>query len=161
MINELYVDAEKVIEGYRDQGWLVATAESCTGGLLAGQLTAIPRSSKVFERGFVTYSNDAKQDLLGVPASLIKEKGAVSAEVAEAMAAGALARSKADVTIAVTGIAGPGGGSAEKPLGLVYLARAMKSGGVVHERHVFEGDRTNVRKASVIRGLELLLEALS
>ena len=148
MINELYVDAEKVIEGYRDQGWLVATAESCTGGLLAGQLTAIPRSSKVFERGFVTYSNDAKQDLLGVPASLIKEKGAVSAEVAEAMAA-------------VTGIAGPGGGSAEKPLGLVYLARAMKSGGVVHERHVFEGDRTNVRKASVIRGLELLLEALS
>src|SRR5262249_45856777 len=127
---------------YRQRGWMIATAESCTGGLIAATLTEIAGSSDVVDRGFVTYSNEAKSDLLGVPATLIAEHGAVSAEVASAMAAGALNRSRAAIAVAVTGIAGPGGGSPEKPVGLVYIGLARRDQPEPSvERHVFDGRR--------------------
>jgi nicotinamide-nucleotide amidase len=109
--------AAATLAALRARGWMVATAESCTGGMIAAALTSVAGSSDVVDRGFVTYSNEAKMDMLGVPAALIAAHGAVSAEVAAAMAEGALTRSRAGVTVAVTGIAGPGGGSAEKPVG--------------------------------------------
>lgn len=133
----------------------LATAESCTGGLIAAALTEIAGSSDVVERGFVTYSNEAKSELLGVPADLIRSEGAVSEPVARAMAEGAIARSGADVAVAVTGIAGPGGATASKPVGLVHIACARKGGATLHERHVFPGDRGAVRLAAV--GAALLL----
>lgn len=135
----------------------VATAESCTGGMIASAITDIAGSSHVFERGFVTYSNEAKVDLLGVPAPLIAEHGAVSEAVARAMAEGAIAHSRADIAVAVTGIAGPGGGSAEKPVGLVYIGAGRRGEPVAVERHVFSGDRAAVRQATALRALELLL----
>jgi nicotinamide-nucleotide amidase len=141
---------------------MIATAESCTGGLIAASLTEIAGSSDVVDRGFVTYSNEAKTDLLGVPADLIATHGAVSSEVAAAMALGALAHSRAAVAISVTGIAGPGGGSAEKPVGLVYigLARRDQPAPLV-ERHVFDGRRHEVRLQSVVRAIDLLIDAAS
>ncbi|MCS6920379.1 MAG: CinA family protein [Elioraea sp.] len=145
----LLADAEALLEDFRRAGLRLATAESCTGGLIAAVLTAIPGSSDVVERGFVTYSNDAKSDLLGVDPALIARLGAVSAEVAEAMVRGALARSRAEVALAVTGIAGPGGGTATKPVGLVFLAGIRTGGEPRVERHLFGGDRTAVRLASV------------
>ncbi len=157
--------AEALLAAYRRAGLTIATAESCTGGLVAGCLTEIAGSSDVFERGFVTYSNAAKTELLGVPANLIAERGAVSAEVAEAMARGALDRSQADATVALTGIAGPGGGpggaKAEKPVGLVHLC-AFRRGAVAfkEQRVIFEGDRTAVRLSSVATALEMLVELL-
>jgi nicotinamide-nucleotide amidase len=141
-------------------GLRLATAESCTGGLIAGCLTAIPGSSAVVERGFVTYSNEAKTDMLGVPADLIGRVGAVSAEVAEAMATGALDHSRADIAVSVTGIAGPDGGTPTKPVGLVYLGVARRGGSVRHERHIFSGDRDGIRQAAVIRALELAAGAV-
>jgi nicotinamide-nucleotide amidase len=141
-------------------GLRLATAESCTGGLIAGCLTAIPGSSAVVERGFVTYSNEAKTDMLGVPADLIGRVGAVSAEVAEAMATGALDHSRADIAVSVTGIAGPDGGTPTKPVGLVYLGVARRGGSVRHERHIFSGDRDGIRQAAVIRALELAAGAI-
>jgi nicotinamide-nucleotide amidase len=152
----LLARAERLLEACRRTGLRVAVAESCTGGLIAGCLTEIPGSSDVVERGFVTYSNAAKVELLGVPAKLIQDAGAVSTEVAEAMAAGALGRSPADVVVAATGVAGPGGGSAEKPVGLVYLGAARRGAAPTHERHVFAGDRAAVRLASVEAALDLL-----
>ena len=113
-------------------GLKLATAESCTGGLIAAILTEVPGSSDVFERGFVTYSNEAKTELLGVPAELIEKHGAVSEEVARAMASGALGHSRADIAVAVTGVAGPGGGTTAKPVGLVHLAAARR-GSVTHK----------------------------
>jgi nicotinamide-nucleotide amidase len=151
--------SEAVLARHRRAGRTVATAESCTGGLIAAALTDIAGSSEVFERGFVVYSNAAKADLLGVPAALIEQHGAVSREVAAAMADGALRHSTADIAIAVTGVAGPGGGSPAKPVGLVYLAIASRGRAPTVERHVFPGDRAAVRTASVKRGLELLLNA--
>jgi nicotinamide-nucleotide amidase len=148
--------AKGLLETYRRQGLRVATAESCTGGLVAACLTAIAGSSDVFDRGFVTYSNEAKMDLLGVPAALLEAHGAVSDEVARAMAEGALAHSRADVAVAITGIAGPGGGSEQKPVGLVFMGVARKGGSTVVERHVFPGDRSDVRRASLERALGLL-----
>lgn len=145
----LLADAEALLAEFRRAELRLATAESCTGGLIAAALTAIPGSSDVVERGFVTYSNEAKSDLLGVDPALIARVGAVSAEVAEAMARGALARSRADVALAVTGIAGPGGGTATKPVGLVFLAGIRTGGEPRVERHLFGGDRTAVRLASV------------
>jgi nicotinamide-nucleotide amidase len=141
---------------------LIATAESCTGGLIAGALTAIAGSSAVFDRGFVTYSNTAKTEMLGVPADLIERVGAVSEEVARAMAEGALARSPVTVTVAVTGIAGPGGGSSQnKPVGLVHFASASRDGTVTHERHIFPGDRDAVRYATALNALDMLIRQIS
>lgn len=136
----------------------IATAESCTGGLIAGALTAIPGSSAVFERGFVTYSNAAKAEMLGVDADLIARVGAVSEEVARAMARGAVAASRADLAVAVTGIAGPDGGTPDKPVGLVHIATAGIA--ELHRRCLFPGDRTRVRAATVETALALLLAAL-
>jgi nicotinamide-nucleotide amidase len=153
-------EAETLLAAYRARGWRIATAESCTGGLIAAALTAIPGSSDVVDRGFVTYSNEAKSDLVGVPAGLIVEHGAVSEPVARAMAEGALARSLADCTVSVTGVAGPGGGSAAKPVGLVWFGRALRDGPSVTWHAVFPGDRTAVRHATVLRAFAMLREAL-
>ncbi len=139
---------------------VVATAESCTGGLIAAALTAISGSSAYMDRGFVTYSNTAKTEMLGVPADLILRVGAVSEEVARAMAEGALARSPATATIAVTGVAGPTGGSPEKPVGLVHFAAARRGGSTSHERHIFPGDRDAVRLATALTALELLVRRI-
>jgi nicotinamide-nucleotide amidase len=151
--------AEAVLMRCRDKKLMIATAESCTGGLIAGALTDIAGSSDVVERGFVTYSNRAKTEMLGVPAALIAWHGAVSAEVARAMAAGALAHAPVDLTVAVTGIAGPGGGSADKPVGLVHLATARRGGKTHSEHQIFPGDRGDIRRATVERALELLQAA--
>jgi nicotinamide-nucleotide amidase len=139
----------------RQRGFKLATAESCTGGLIIGCLTEIAGSSDVVDRGFITYSNTAKTEMIGVPAELIVRHGAVSEQVARAMAEGALARSNADVAIAVTGIAGPGGATPSKPVGLVHLACARRGGARQHARHVFPGDRAAVRLATVERALDL------
>lgn len=149
--------ASAVLDHARAAGWKIATAESCTGGLIAAGLTGISGSSDVFDRGFVTYSNESKTDLLGVPAGLIADPGAVSEPVARAMAEGALARSGADIAVAVTGIAGPGGGNADKPVGLVFIGAARKGDATTVERHVFPGDRAAIRQATVERALEMLL----
>jgi nicotinamide-nucleotide amidase len=141
------------------RGLMVCTAESCTGGLIAAACTDRAGSSVWFERGFVSYSNAAKTDLLGVPADLIARHGAVSQEVARAMAAGALTHAQAQLAVAVTGVAGPGGGSADKPVGTVWLAWAMGSQ-VRTERQHFEGDRSAVRQATVARALQGLIEML-
>jgi nicotinamide-nucleotide amidase len=151
--------AEAVLSACRAKGLMLATAESCTGGMVAAALTDIAGSSDVVERGFVTYSNAAKSALLGVPQALIAAHGAVSEEVAAAMASGALAHAPVDLAVAVTGVAGPGGGSAEKPVGLVWFASARRGGAAVTERHVFPGDRGQVRLAATRRALELLLAA--
>ncbi len=148
--------AEALLTRLRAAGARVATAESCTGGLIAGALTAIAGSSDVVDRGFVTYSNAAKTEMLGVPAPLIAEHGAVSAEVAHAMAEGALARSSATRTVSVTGVAGPGGGSGEKPVGTVWFGVAATGAPTRTERQVFSGDRTAVRRATVLHALALL-----
>ena len=140
----------------------IVTAESCTGGLIAAALTAIPGSSAVVDRGFVTYSNEAKTEMLGVPADLIARRGAVSADVARAMAEGALRHSRADLAIAVTGIAGPDGGSADKPVGLVHIAAARRGGARLHEEMRY-GDigRDNVRFETVASALALLARLLA
>ena len=153
--------AEEVLTAARQAGLKLATAESCTGGLVAGALTDIAGSSDVVERGFVTYSNQAKCDLLGVPVELLIAHGAVSEPVARAMAEGAVAHSGADVAVAVTGIAGPGGGSATKPVGLVHLACARKGGDTLHERRIFTGDRAAVRMAAVRAALKLVQRNLT
>jgi nicotinamide-nucleotide amidase len=149
--------AEAVLAHHRRAGTKLATAESCTGGAIAAALTDIAGSSDVFERGFVVYSNEAKSEMLGVPAALIARHGAVSEEVAAAMAEGALAHSRAGAVVSVTGIAGPGGGTATKPVGLVYIGCALRGGRPAVERHIFAGDRAAVRAATVKRALELLL----
>jgi nicotinamide-nucleotide amidase len=150
--------ATTVLELCRARGWHVATAESCTGGLVAAALTAIAGSSDVVDRGFVAYSNQAKTELLGVPQATLATHGAVSAETVLAMAQGAVVRAGVDLAVAVAGIAGPGGGSAEKPVGLVYLGVATRSDGHT-EQHVFPGDRGGIRRAALIRALEMLKEA--
>lgn len=150
--------ASEVLALCRARGWRVATAESCTGGLIAASLTAIAGSSDVVDRGFVTYSNEAKAELLGVDPAVIAAKGAVSREVAQAMAAGALARSRAAVAVAVTGVAGPGGGTAAKPVGLVWFGLATPNG-VRSLSRVFPGDRAAVRLATVRLALTLIGEA--
>ena len=152
--------ARQVIETAAARGLVLVTAESCTGGLVAGALTAIAGSSAVVERGFVTYSNASKTDLLAVPADLIEAHGAVSEPVARAMARGALAGSGADLSVSVTGVAGPGGGTAEKPVGLVHFS-AVGPNGEIHAMHRF-GDigRDQVRLASVRVALGLLLERI-
>ena len=149
--------AESVLAKARAKGVHIATAESCTGGLVAGALTEIAGSSDVFERGFVTYSNKAKEEALGVQAATIRTHGAVSEPTARAMAEGALRQSHADVSVAITGVAGPGGGTAEKPVGLVHFAAARKGGDTIAVEHRF-GDigRQEIRLASVGVALTLL-----
>jgi nicotinamide-nucleotide amidase len=141
------------------KGWMLATAESCTGGMISAACTDLAGSSAWFERGFVTYSNEAKNELLGVDAALIAGHGAVSEEVARAMASGALARSRAQVSVAVTGVAGPTGGSAAKPVGTVWFGFALP-GRLVSEVRRFDGDRAAVRSATVQHALQRLLQLL-
>jgi nicotinamide-nucleotide amidase len=141
------------------KGWMMATAESCTGGLIAGACTDLAGSSVWFERGFVTYSNEAKSELLGVDAALIEAHGAVSEPVARAMAEGAVARSRAQVSVAVTGVAGPSGGSADKPVGTVWFGWSV-DGRTRTERRRFDGDRAAVRAATVHYALQTLVELL-
>lgn len=149
--------AQTLLKRCRARGLRLATAESCTGGLIAGALTAIPGSSDVVDRGFVTYSNEAKAEMLGVPLALIEAHGAVSEQVARAMAHGALLHAHAELAVAVTGIAGPGGGTSAKPVGLVHIVAAMRGGAMAHEECRF-GDigRDAVREATVRMALELL-----
>jgi nicotinamide-nucleotide amidase len=151
--------AQSVVDACRARGWHLAIAESCTGGLVAGALTSIAGSSDVVERGFVTYSNEAKSELLGVPRETILAHGAVSAETTAAMAQGAIARAPVDLAISVTGVAGPGGGSAAKPVGLVRFAVALRDGTCRTECRVFAGDRAAVREAAVQMALGLLAAA--
>jgi len=155
----ILADAAQLLEECRARGLRLATAESCTGGLIAATLTAIAGSSDVLDRGFVTYSNAAKTEMLGVPPELIARVGAVSEEVAARMAEGALARSRAEIAVSVTGVAGPGGGSAEKPVGLVWFGLAARGGATRAERDLFGGDRTEVRRRSLARALKLLRAA--
>ena len=146
-----------VLDGARDGGLIIATAESCTGGLIAAALTSVAGSSDVVERGFVTYSNRAKQEMLSVPAEMIDSFGAVSEQVARAMAEGALQHSHADLAVSVTGIAGPGGGTADKPVGLVHLAAARRENPTIHTR-LLCGDigRDEIRLAAMLKAFELL-----
>jgi nicotinamide-nucleotide amidase len=149
--------AKALLDLCRDRRLKIATAESCTGGLLAALLTEIPGSSHVFERGFVTYSNEAQSELLGVSDVLLARHGAVSQEVAHAMAVGCLDRSNVDLSVSVTGVAGPGGGSAQKPVGLVYLA-CLRRGHAPVPAKLMLGDRSRqeIREAGVIEALRLL-----
>jgi nicotinamide-nucleotide amidase len=161
MIDEgLRHEAEALLQACRARGVMLATAESCTGGLIAAALTAIAGSSDVVDRGFVTYSNEAKTQMLDVPPETIAAVGAVSQEVAGLMASGALAHSRAGIAVAVTGVAGPGGGSAEKPVGLVWFGLAERGGASVTERRVFAGDRTAVRAATVAHAFAMIRAAL-
>ena len=156
----ILAQAETLLRRCREAGVMLATAESCTGGLVAATLTAIADSSDVVERGFVTYSNASKTELVGVDPALIRDHGAVSGPVARAMAEGAVARSRADIAVSVTGVAGPGGGSAEKPVGLVWFGCARRGRPTVALSQVFPGDRTAVRKAAVATALRLAGEAV-
>lgn len=149
--------ARRLLEICKRKHLLFATAESCTAGLVAGMLTEVPGTSSVLDRGFITYSNQAKQDLLGVSAATLQARGAVSRETAEEMARGALAHAPVDLAVSVTGIAGPDGGSAEKPVGLVHFGAASRSGQFVHAEKRFGNiGRTEIRKQSVLQALRML-----
>jgi nicotinamide-nucleotide amidase len=152
--------SERVLNACRARGWTLATAESCTGGLVAGALTEIAGSSDVLDRGFVTYSNAAKMQMLGVSEETLEKFGAVSRQTAEAMANGALERAGVDLAVSITGIAGPGGGSDTKPVGLVYLTAAVRSSQTRIERQMLYGDigRSEIRRRSVLDALNMLLE---
>ena len=158
--DRLAQEAAQLLEACRQAGVKIATAESCTGGLIAAALTAIAGSSDVVERGFVTYSNEAKSEQLGIAAALIERHGAVSEAVALAMAEGALAHSRADIAVSVTGIAGPGGATATKPVGLVHLGCARRGRTTLLERRVFAGDRNAVREQSVTLAFALIRQHL-
>ncbi|MBI1867861.1 MAG: CinA family protein [Methylocystis sp.] len=153
-------NARELVALLREQKLVVATAESCTGGLVAGAITAVAGASAVFDRGFVTYSDAAKEDMLGAPSDIIARFGAVSAEVARAMAQGALRKSFADIAVAVTGVAGPSGGSLDKPVGLVHFACAHRRAGIeTVERRFGDVSREAIRQASVLQALEMLMHA--
>ncbi len=149
-----------LVRALREKGWKLVTAESCTGGLVAGAVTDVAGSSDVFDRGFVTYSNDAKTGMLSIPAELIAQHGAVSEAVARAMAEGALQHSQANVAVAVTGIAGPGGGSELKPIGLVHFACATQEKTTHLEMQFGDLGRAVVRQIAVRQALQLVMEAL-
>jgi nicotinamide-nucleotide amidase len=153
--------ARRVLGACERRGWHLATAESCTGGLIIACLTEIPGSSSVVERSYVTYDNRAKAEVLGVPAALFERVGAVSEEVARAMAEGARDRAGVDLAVAVTGIAGPGGATPTKPVGLVHMAVARSGAPTLHASEVFPGDRAAIRLASVDAALDLTLRALA
>jgi nicotinamide-nucleotide amidase len=158
-MDEVLAAATALIKLCIDKKLTIATAESCTGGLVAGALTDVPGSSAVLDRGFVTYSNNAKQQMLGVSANTLRGYGAVSRQTAEAMAQGAMEKAKVDLAVAITGIAGPGGGSADKPVGLVHFAAVSRSGATLHAVKRY-GDigRAEVRHKSVLRALAMLQE---
>ena len=155
--DQLRSEAVAVLNLCRERKLMVATAESCTGGLVAGCLTEIPGSSEVVDRGFVTYSNEAKQEMLGVTAAVLNQHGAVSRATAEAMATGAIERSRAHLAVSITGVAGPGGGTPAKPVGLVHFAAAARDGRHIH-REMRYGDigRSEIRRLSVLDALDLL-----
>ena len=153
--------AARLVTLCRARQLTVTTAESCTGGLVAGAITAIPGASAVLDRGFVTYSNAAKTELLGVPAELFGAVGAVSEAVARGMAAGARLRANADLAVSVTGIAGPDGGSVEKPVGTVWFGLATRNSALLARHQLFTGDRDQIRAASVIVALEFLLDGIN
>lgn len=159
--NSLVSKAKRVLSVCRRNGLKLATAESCTGGLIAATLTEVAGSSDVVERGFVTYSNEAKAELVAVPKKAIATHGAVSEIVARAMAEGARKRARVDIAVSVTGIAGPGGGSAAKPVGLVHLACARKGRPTIHRRVVLKGNRAAIRRQSVAIALALILAQAS
>jgi nicotinamide-nucleotide amidase len=153
--------AEQIVRDYAAKGWMIATAESCTGGLVAAAITDVSGSSEIFDRGFVTYSNAAKTEMLDVDVIVLENNGAVSATTAKHMALGALSHSLANVAVAVTGVAGPGGSTAEKPVGLVHFACAVRGGRIVHvERRFGDLNRDAIRRGSVHQALQLLAEAL-
>jgi nicotinamide-nucleotide amidase len=152
--------AGDLLEALRQRGWHLATAESCTGGLIAALLTEIPGSSDVVDRGFVTYSNAAKMEVLGVPADVLSAFGAVSEPTARAMAAGARDRARCDIAVAVTGIAGPGGGSVHKPVGLVHLAVSVPGRTLHRELRLGDIGRGRVRMETVGAAVALMLEAI-
>ena len=153
--------ASQLLQATKARGYTIATAESCTGGLIAASLAAVPGASASLERGFVTYSNEAKTEMLGVPAPLITEHGAVSREVALAMVAGALAHSPADIAVAVTGIAGPDGGTAEKPVGLVHIAAARRGGPTLHDEKRFaDSGRHEIQSETVSAAFDLIQRVL-
>ena len=158
---DIITSATELLVRCRDSSVMLATAESCTGGLIAAALTEIAGSSDVVDRGFVTYSNEAKSDLVGVRAELIVEHGAVSEAVARAMAEGALARSRASLSVAVTGVAGPGGGTVEKPVGLVHFACANTGAETAHRSEIFAGDRGAVRLATLRLALAMMQKAVA
>jgi nicotinamide-nucleotide amidase len=151
--------AQRCVEALRGAQWRLVTAESCTGGMIAAAVTEIAGSSEVFDRGYVTYSNQSKVDLLGVPETLLDEHGAVSDEVCRAMAAGAIERGDAQIAVSVTGIAGPGGESPGKPIGLVYIGMAIGGRPVDATCHLFDGDRYAVRRATVVEVLDRITRA--
>lgn len=160
-MSDLIAPASSLVHTLKQAGLMVATAESCTGGLIAATLTEIAGSSAVVDRGFVTYSNEAKNEMLGVPMDLIEANGAVSEHVARAMAEGALARSRADIAVSVTGIAGPGGGSADKPVGTVHFACARTNEVTRHSHQLFrDKDRASVRGQSVLHALKLISQMI-
>lgn len=149
--------ANRLLDICRRKELTIATAESCTGGLVAGTLTEVPGVSSMLDRGFITYSNEAKQEMLGVPAGLIEKHGAVSRETAEAMAKGALAHSGVDLAVSVTGVAGPDGGSEDKPVGLVHFAAAARTGPLAHaEKRFGNPGRAEIRKRSVLQAFVML-----
>jgi len=154
--HEIRESAEHVLDVCRRKKLRVVTAESCTGGLIAGALTAIAGSSDVVDRAFVTYSNEAKREMIGVPWDAILGHGAVSEPVARAMAAGALARGNAQIAVSVTGVAGPGGGTPDKPVGLVHFAAQRTGHEPIVERHVFPGDRDQIRRLTVVTALAMV-----
>ncbi len=161
MSNSTTLQAKALLDACRAAGIMLATAESCTGGLVAAALTAVPGSSDVVDCGFVTYSNEAKSAMLGVPADLIAHHGAVSEAVAIAMAQGAIARSRAAIAVSITGIAGPGGGTASKPVGLVHFGCATIGGSTMHrERRYGALGRDAIRHVAVIEALELAFAML-
>jgi len=154
---ELIAQAQALLDLFRKSKLKIAAAESCTGGLLAATLTAVPGASDVFDRGYVTYSNESKQAMLGVPAATLERCGAVSRETAEAMARGALDRAGVDAAISITGIAGPDGAMPGKPVGLVHFAVAVHGGRLLHEERRFGNiGRAEVRRASVLTALTML-----
>ena len=160
-LTPLHPIAREILENARAANLKIATAESCTGGLVGAALTEIDGSSAVFERGYITYSNEAKMEMLGVPQDMLQEYGAVSAVVAEAMAEGALLRSHADIAVSITGIAGPGGGSAEKPVGLVHFAIASEQAGTMHfVRNFSNSGRSSVRMDAAGYALKIISNAI-
>lgn len=158
---DLTTAAKAALAACEKHGIMLVTAESCTGGIIAASLTAVPGCSHAFEAGFVTYANSAKETMLGIAPSLLRTEGAVSEAVAKAMARCALEQSSAGISVAVTGIAGPDGGTDDKPVGLVHIAAARSGGDLLHRAPVFKGDRTSVRDQAAQVALEMVVELLS